>query len=210
MDFAGGDDYEAGVPVVVKERKRETNTQTIRAELWANSDQVRFVQSQEGALYTDYGEEAYRRVAKMDEGNLCHEIFAHLRKADELEQVLDTFESRGEIRDKAQRENLKTLISSAWEGNEQMRDWFTTPWQLKLEEPIYMEHRELRPDRVMINPQTNEAIVLDYKFGQWEDKYTKQVGDYMEALRRMGHNPVRGYLWFAHKQPGKQLVQIHG
>ena len=124
--------------------------------------------------------------------------------------MLDAFESRGEIRDKAQRESLKALISSAWEGNEQMRDWFTAPWQLKLEEPIYMDHRELRPDRVMINPQTNEAIVLDYKFGQWEDKYTKQVGDYMEALRRMGYSPVRGYLWFAHKQPGKQLVQIHG
>ncbi|MBQ2190544.1 MAG: hypothetical protein II452_06725, partial [Paludibacteraceae bacterium] len=210
MDFAEGDDYEAGVPVVAKESKRETKGELIRAELWANSDQVRFVQSQEGALYTDYGEEAYRRVAKMDEGNLCHEIFAHLRKADELELVLDAFESRGEIRDKAQRESLKALISSAWEGNEQMRDWFTAPWQLKLEEPIYMDHRELRPDRVMINPQTNEAIVLDYKFGQWEDKYTKQVGDYMEALRRMGYSPVRGYLWFAHKQPGKQLVQIHG
>ncbi|MBQ4017957.1 MAG: UvrD-helicase domain-containing protein [Paludibacteraceae bacterium] len=210
MNFAEGDDYEAGVPVVAKESKRETKGELIRAELWANSDQVRFVQSQEGALYTDYGEEAYRRVAKMDEGNLCHEIFAHLRKADELELVLDAFESRGEIRDKAQRESLKALISSAWEGNEQMRDWFTAPWQLKLEEPIYMDHRELRPDRVMINPQTNEAIVLDYKFGQWEDKYTKQVGDYMEALRRMGYSPVRGYLWFAHKQPGKQLVQIHG
>ena len=197
MDFAGGDDYEAG-EVKIKGRQREANSESITAELWANSDQVRFIQSQEGALYTDYGEEAYRRVAKMDEGNLCHEIFANLRKADELEQVLDMFESRGEIRDKAQRESLKVLISSAWEGNEQMRDWFTAPWQLKLEEPIYMDNRELRPDRVMINPQTNEAIVLDYKFGRWEEKYKQQVSDYMEALRRMGHSPVRGYLWFAH------------
>ena len=146
----------------------------------------------------------------MDEGNLCHEIFAHLRKADELNQVLDTFESSGEIRDKAQRTQLEALISSAWEGNEQMRDWFTAPWQLKLEEAIYIDHRELRPDRVMINPDTGEAIVLDYKFGQWEDKYTKQVREYMEALRRMGYAPVRGYLWFAHKPQGKQLIQVHG
>jgi hypothetical protein len=209
MDFVEADEYEAG-QIKIKNDHKETQQVSLKAELWANSDQVRFVQSQEGALYTSYGDEAYRRVAKMDEGTLCHEIFANLRKADELELVLDRFMSSGEIRDEEQREKLKSLISSAWEGNEQMRDWFTAPWQLKLEEPIYMDHRELRPDRVMINPKTNEAIVLDYKFGKMEEQYKQQVGEYMEALRRMGHNPVRGYLWFAHQSKDKQLVQVHG
>ena len=168
---------------------------------------MRFVQSQEGALYTDYGEEAYRRVARMEEGTLCHEIFAHLSKADELEQVLDDFATRGEIASSEQRNELRTLISSAWKGNDEMRDWFTAPWQLKLEQAIYIDRRELRPDRVMINPDTHEAIVLDYKFGQWEDKYIQQVQDYKEALRRMGYNPVRGYLWFARQN---KLVEVHG
>jgi hypothetical protein len=218
MDFIGADEYEAGMPVIKhlasgEKKTRNTNpfsfadTASGYAELWANSENVRFVQSQEGAMYTDYGEEAYRRVARMDFGSLCHEIFAHLRKADELDQVLDDFESRGEIRDLSQREELKQLISSAWEGSEEMRDWFTSPWLLKLEEAIYLDRREIRPDRVMINPETKEAIVLDYKFGQWEDKYVKQVGEYMEALRRMGYAPVRGYLWFARKN---KLVEIHG
>jgi hypothetical protein len=208
MDFVEGDDYEAGVPVVKQSQTTSNDLQrpqTIDAELWANSDQVRFVQSQEGALYTDLGEEAYRRVARMDEGTLCHEIFAHLRKADELEAVLDDFETQGLISDKTQRETLKTLISSAWQGNEQMRDWFTAPWELRLEEAIYIDHRELRPDRVMINPQTNEAIVLDYKFGRWEDKYIQQVNDYKEALRKIGYKPVRGYLWFARENKLREV-----
>ena len=205
MDFLECDEYEVGEPVIkgVKEVRSEGVKET--AELWANDDQVRFVQSQEGALYTDLGDEAYRRVARMDEGNLCHEIFAHVRKADELDAVLDTFESRGEIRDKAQREELRTLISSAWKGNEQMRDWFTAPWLLKLEQAIYIDRHELRPDRVMINPQTMEAIVLDYKFGVWEDSYIRQVQQYMEALRRMGYGPVKGYLWFARQN---KLVEV--
>ena len=207
MDYIGEDTYEAGTPVVKEEKAEEKiEEKTLQAELWANDDQVRFVQSQEGALYTHYGDEAYRRVARMEEGTLCHEIFAHLRKADELEQVLDDFESRGEIASKEQREELKSLISSAWEGNDEMRDWFTAPWQLKLEEAIYIDHREVRPDRVMINPETNEAIVLDYKFGKWEDKYIQQVGEYMDALRRMGHQPVRGYLWFARQN---KLVKVN-
>ena len=158
-------------------------------------------------MYTDYGEEAYRRTARMEEGTLCHEIFAHIRKADELDSVLDEFESRGEIRDAAQRESLRKLISSAWQGNDQMRDWFTAPWQLKLEEAIYTDQKEIRPDRVMINPQTNEAIVLDYKFGGWDAKYKQQVGEYMDALRRLGHNNVRGYLWFAREN---KLVEVKG
>ena len=69
------------------------------------------------------------------------------------------------------------------------------------------ERYELRPDRVMINPQTNEAIVLDYKFGQWNEHYLTQVREYMEALRRMGYSPVRGYLWFARKN---KLVMVNG
>ena len=204
MDFVEGDEYEAGEPVI-KAKREELRDKSETAELWANSDQVRFVQSQEGALYTAYGDEAYRRVAKMDEGTLCHEIFANVRKADELEHVLDIFESRGEIRDAAQRESLKTLISSAWNGNEQMHHWFTAPWQLKLEQAIYTDRRELRPDRVMINPQTNEAIVLDYKFGHKEKKHIDQVQTYKEALRHIGYSPVRGYLWYAQMN---QLVEV--
>lgn len=205
MDYLGADDYESGTPVIKKSSDAKDH-RSESAELWANDSQVRFVQSQEGALYTDYGEEAYRRVARMDEGTLCHEIFAHLRKADELDQVLDHFESRGEIRDEAQRNVLKSLISSAWEGNEKMRDWFTAPWELRLEEAIYLDRKEVRPDRVMINPDTNEAIVLDYKFGQREEKeYITQVRGYMSALQRMGYSPVRGYLWYARQN---KLVEV--
>lgn len=178
------------------------------AELWANSDQVRFIQSQEGALYTEYGEEAYRRKARMEEGILCHDIFAHLRKADELDGVLDEFESQGLIANKEQREKLKSLISSAWEGSPEMRDWFTAPWQLRLEEPIYIDSKEVRPDRVMINPESNEAIVLDYKFGHWEKEYISQVQGYMNALREMGHSSVRGFLWFAKENKLEEVYSV--
>ena len=199
-----GEEYEAGTPVI--KSKIENQKSTIEsAELWANSDQVRFVQSQEGALYTENGEEAYRRVARMEEGTLCHEIFANIRKAEELDQVLDQFETRGEIRDKAQREEIRTLISAAWEGIPEMREWFTAPFELRLEEAIFIDERELRPDRVMVNPLTNEAVVLDYKFGNWNEHYITQVSEYKQALRRMGYSPVRGYLWFAKEN---RLVEV--
>lgn len=206
LDFVGGDDWEAG-SVIVKSQESEVKSQEAieEAELWADSGQVRFVQSQEGAMYTAYGDESYRRTAKMEEGTLCHDIFAHIRKADELDAVLRDFETRGLIASDEQREKLRGLISSAWKGNDEMRDWFTAPWELRLEEAIYIDQRELRPDRVMINPETKEAVVLDYKFGGWEKQYIHQVQEYMEALRRMGYSPVRGYLWFAKEN---KLVRV--
>ena len=144
-------------------------------------------------------------MARLEEGTLCHEIFANIRKAEELDQVLDQFETRGEIRDKAQREEIRTLISAAWEGIPEMREWFTAPFELRLEEAIFIDERELRPDRVMVNPLTNEAVVLDYKFGNWNEHYITQVSEYKQALRRMGYSPVRGYLWFAKEN---RLVEV--
>ena len=206
LDFVGGDDWEAGSVIVKSQESGAKSQEAIEeAELWADSGQVRFVQSQEGAMYTAYGDESYRRTAKMEEGTLCHDIFAHIRKADELDAVLRDFETRGLIASDEQREKLRGLISSAWKGNETMRDWFTAPWELRLEEAIYIDQRELRPDRVMINPETKEAVVLDYKFGGWEKQYIHQVQEYMEALRRMGYSPVRGYLWFAKEN---KLVRV--
>ena len=179
-----------------------------KAELWSNKNQVRFVQSQEGMLYTQMGVEAYRRMARMEEGTLCHNIFARIQTKDQLEHVLDDAQQRGEIDNQEQRETLRQLISSAWEGSEEMNSWFTDPWIVKREHAVFKDGKELRPDRVMINAQTNEAIVLDYKFGKENEKYTKQVCDYMEALQQMGHTHVRGYLWYARKPKGQQLKQI--
>lgn len=205
LDYVKADEYEAGDVIVKTASLKVESRKTEDAELWADSGQVRFVQSQEGAMYTAYGDESYRRTAKMEEGTLCHDIFAHIRKADELDAVLRDFVTRGLIASDEQREKLRGLISSAWKGNDEMRDWFTAPWELRLEEAIYIDQRELRPDRVMINPETKEAVVLDYKFGGWEKQYIHQVQEYMEALRRMGYSPVRGYLWFAKEN---KLVRV--
>lgn len=178
------------------------------SQLWSDGRQVRFVQSKEGQLYTEHGEEAYRLSARMEEGTLCHNIFAHIHTLDELEHVLDEFESRGEIKDKEQRETLKSLISSAWEGNETVRGWFTDPWELQLENAIYEDHNEIRPDRVMIDKAQSKAIVLDYKFGKERKEHKEQVRKYMQAQRDLGFQHVEGYLWYAKNEQGKQLKEV--
>ena len=65
---------------------------------------------------------------------------------------------------------------------------------------IWMEHDELkkrRPDRVM--QHDNDLVVVDFKFGQPQEKYHRQVQGYMNLLRGMVGNEnkaIRGYLWY--------------
>lgn len=60
---------------------------------------------------------------------------------------------------------------------------------------------EKRPDRVLV--KDGEAIVIDYKFGAWQQedtiqlgRYKKQVGRYKDLLTCMGYSNVKGYLWY--------------
>ena len=189
-----------------------TRAEKTDSQLWCDGRNVRFVQSQEGQLYTHYGEEAARLVQRMEEGTLCHDIFAHIHTLDQLDGVLDEFESRGEIANPEQRETLKSLISSAWEGNEKVRGWFTDPWKLQLESSIFENRQEIRPDRVMIDEERKKAIVLDYKFGRFtpasHKKYIDQVHKYMQAMRNLGYTDVEGYLWYAQNAQNEQLKQV--
>lgn len=51
-----------------------------------------------------------------------------------------------------------------------------------------------RPDRVVIYDD-NTADIIDYKFGQKEDKYKNQVRQYMKHIGAMGYK-TRGFIWY--------------
>lgn len=52
-----------------------------------------------------------------------------------------------------------------------------------------------RPDRVMI--KGSEVVVIDYKFGEKEDKkYIRQVKYYVEQIKKMGYTDVKGYICY--------------
>ena len=172
--------------------------------VWSNGDRVRFVQSQECMRYIEMGEEADRRAARIDEGNLCHEIFAAMQTIDDLNGVMDDFVSRGLIQSPEQRQTIEALINNAW-TNDKMTDWFTNPWTVDREQAIFMHGKEYRPDRVMTDRATGRAIVLDYKFGHEDKKYYDQVRTYMRAMELLGYEHVEGYLWYARTGELKQV-----
>lgn len=53
---------------------------------------------------------------------------------------------------------------------------------------------EYRPDRVVASPEG--LIIIDYKFGQREDRYLRQVKQYAGLYRKMGYKVKTGVIWF--------------
>ena len=172
-----------------------TSAEPIPTVIYSDGEQITFRQSQESAQYTEDGENADELTAQTDFGVLCHDIFAHIERQEQAEQVLDAYRQQGLIEDEAQYNRIAELISQAF-TSERMQQWFDGTWQLMREAAILTPTAVIRPDRVMIKDA--KAVVLDYKFTtKHRSGHVLQVRDYMAALRQMGYTQVEGWLWYA-------------
>lgn len=147
----------------------------------------------------DTPEQDRRRYIKL--GNVLHNIFAHIRTAADIEPQLRQLEQEGVIySDEFNAYDLRRSIEKAL-ANPQVKDWFSPRWRLYNECTILEYDKETktkiehRPDRVMTDG--HQWIVVDFKFGHRNDTdYFRQVGGYMDIIRRMGAENVIGYIWY--------------
>lgn len=118
-----------------------------------------------------------------DNGILMHDIFATIATPEDAMRLED-----GECK-----ERILELIKSVED-----RGWFSDKYTVFRECSVLQpDGSVLRPDRVLVCG--NEAIVIDYKFGEYtpqNKKYHKQVQKYMQLLMDMGYTAVSGYLWY--------------
>ncbi|MBO4945880.1 MAG: hypothetical protein J6C91_11600, partial [Muribaculaceae bacterium] len=59
-------------------------------------------------------------------------------------------------------------------------------------------HELRRPDRVVWTAD-GHIDVVDYKFGIRCEEHFTQVREYVDSLRSMGYDRVRGFLWYVEK-----------
>ena len=89
-------------------------------------------------------------------------------------------------------------------SDEVMKQWFAPDNKVLNERSIITatdkSFEKYRPDRVVLRPD-GEVIVVDYKFGksyaqQVQNDNIKQARNYVDLLRMMGHERVKGYVWY--------------
>lgn len=172
-----------------------------------------FRQSNDSKVFTmaeDALEEQEREQQLIGTGNILHALLANIRTADDIDRAIDELEFDGVLYNKPMtRAGLKQMIVDRLAKSEVAR-WFAPGWQVYNESAIltydegkgYVNSR--RPDRVITNG--TETIVIDYKTGKPREGYDEQVRDYMDMLRGMGHENVKGYLWYIHTNEVVRVV----
>ena len=137
-------------------------------------------------------------------GILMHKLFERIVELDDVARAIEWLEREGEDVGEL-RSEVDEII--AIDG---VAEFFDSKWRVMNEAEIFdgANGRVYRPDRVMIDGEKNEVIVVDYKFGEYTDelhqKYSRQVGRYVRLIKEMGYD-ARGYILYAKE---RKLIQI--
>ena len=137
-----------------------------------------------------YGPDASMRIR----GNVLHSILSNvLVKADVPGAVAAAVQS-GELPSSQKSQTVAFLEQRI--DSVDSRGWFSPDVKVLREVPILdTDAHEWRPDRVVIHPD-GRVSVIDYKFGEPEEKYRLQVQRYAQLYRRMGYSCVSAYIWY--------------
>ncbi|MBR4735930.1 MAG: hypothetical protein IK052_07545, partial [Bacteroidales bacterium] len=180
--FLGTTEYREGELFVPPVRKQKEEAVILGYPSFPAGSGGRLSFSPEAADYFGqdgtYGQQASARIR----GNVLHDILSSIVTEADIANVVDDNETL---------ELLKDRISSVRE-----RGWFSPEAKVLLEADILDRDGNLwRPDRVVLHPD-GSVSVIDYKSGEPDPKYLRQVERYVNLYRAMGYQNVKGYLWY--------------
>jgi len=127
-------------------------------------------------------------------GILMHEILSDIQTKNDIGTAIMNRETAGEIdnRESAElTERLEKLLDLP-----EVKKWFDGSMQVMNEmEILYGNGQSYRPDRIMFD--SDQVIIVDYKFGAYENPHDRlQVNKYISLIRESGYPHVTGYLWY--------------
>ena len=199
------------VPTIVKQKKEDNNPLTQAAEskrqgFISFDNKLTFRQSKSLTRFLAPDKSEQQSLDNIARGELMHEIFSRLTTGKELKRELRKMLLEGKIATQKESDSIEKQITKAI-GNPQVADWFNGRYKLYNECTILCredgEQRSNRPDRVMIDGEN--AIVIDFKFGNPKPEHCEQVKRYISLLRRMDYVDVAGYLWYVYND---KIVEV--
>lgn len=139
----------------------------------------------------DYFSEEGIGQSKRLRGIEQHALLSMIRTSDDAREVLRSIEPQT-------RELLLERISAHSE-------WFSPELKTLNEVAIIDSFGNTnRPDRVLVDEE-GRVTVIDFKFGEEDEKYSGQVRRYMRLFREMGYGEVSGYIWYV---PIDKIIQV--
>ena len=170
---------------------------------------VSFRQSNRSRAFTEGDdEEVVRQQNYIQTGSVLHEVFSTIRTTADIPDALQRLQSEGVIYDGSLTPERITSMLQKRLKDSRVANWFSDRWKLfnecsilSVEDGRVCQHR---PDRVMTDGQ--QWIVVDFKFGSPKPEYHDQVRQYMNLLADMGHQNIRGYLWYVYSNSIEEVT----
>nr|WP_319267312.1 UvrD-helicase domain-containing protein [uncultured Draconibacterium sp.] len=127
-------------------------------------------------------------------GKIIHDILSEIVLADDANDACLQALHDGKV-SKSEFDEIQTSLQNNLQLPE-VKKWFDGSYEVLNERDLLTSDKLLRPDRIMFSG--DEAIVVDYKTGERQDKYLYQVKEYAKVLQNTGFSKVSGFLWYLH------------
>ena len=119
-------------------------------------------------------------------GNTIHEILALIKVKEDMPLAIEKSLESGLITS-SQKEIVQNTIQEIL-NNEELLEFFNADYKVLNEHAIIQkEGATVKPDRVVLKSR-NEAMILDYKTGVFQESHRRQIEQYQHALEKMGYS----------------------
>lgn len=180
----------------------DTKSESISLQIKTLPDFNQFRPSQKSLDFINGEDEDAQQQHYIKMGIVLHNLFSTIRTKNDIEKALRQLELDGVLYDenvsKSQIENmLRKCLNSPL-----VSDWFSDRWKVMNEcNLLYFQDGKVaneRPDRVLLSQDGSEIIIIDFKFGKPMPEHHQQVNRYMDALKKMGYDNMKGFLWYVY------------
>ena len=174
-------------------------SEAISVSIRTYDSKVNFRQSNRSRDFIE-GEDIDQQRRYIQAGSILHEIFSTIQTEKDIPEALQRLQFEGILYDEEMTAKRITSMLRKRLSDPRIASWFSPRWTLFNECTILSvedgEVHEHRPDRVITDG--DEWIVVDFKFGHPDPEYHTQVRRYMDLLSSMGHQNIKGYLWYVY------------
>ena len=174
-------------------------SEAISVSIRTYDSKVNFRQSNRSRDFIE-GEDIDQQRRYIQAGSILHEIFSTIQTEKDIPEALQRLQFEGILYDEEMTAERITSMLRKRLSDPRVASWFSPRWTLFNECTILSvedgEVHEHRPDRVITDG--DEWIVVDFKFGHPDPEYHTQVRRYMDLLSSMGHQNIKGYLWYVY------------
>jgi ATP-dependent exoDNAse (exonuclease V) beta subunit len=120
----------------------------------------------------------------LQKGNLIHSLLSKIHIQSDIDSSLEWHYTNGFF-EKEKLDMYRKLLDNVV-THKQLKNYFSSEYEIWNEKDIFFGDQLLRPDRV--NIKGKDAILIDYKTGKTSNQHINQINKYAESLKALKYN----------------------